>query len=203
MQKPTTIPIGRFGYVAVKRVHKINRSDCFFCSRLVYLRCVGGEVGATSSLAPKIGPLGLVSAIGFLHYFAFTKRHYSIEPHVSVLWQVYWNVEESAVGIKLIKIVIFSSFSMCSPQRKLVMILPRQPVTGKVLKSPCAWRSKIVKPPSRSFHQPPRSSSRHWKNHHVTERRSRTVSWSQWFWSFVCKCARLDVDAFTRVHDRM
>jgi len=27
----------------------------------VFLRCVGGEVGATSSLAPKIGPLGLVS----------------------------------------------------------------------------------------------------------------------------------------------
>ncbi|KHJ46109.1 Ribosomal protein L11 domain protein [Trichuris suis] len=26
---------------------------------LVYLRCVGGEVGATTSLAPKIGPLGL------------------------------------------------------------------------------------------------------------------------------------------------
>ncbi|KAL7305719.1 60S ribosomal protein L12 [Trichogramma pretiosum] len=25
----------------------------------VYLRCVGGEVGATSALAPKIGPLGL------------------------------------------------------------------------------------------------------------------------------------------------
>ncbi|XP_008556549.1 60S ribosomal protein L12 [Microplitis mediator] len=25
----------------------------------VFLRCVGGEVGATSSLAPKIGPLGL------------------------------------------------------------------------------------------------------------------------------------------------
>lgn len=31
-----------------------------FCI-LVNLRCVGGEVGATSSLAPKIGPLGLVS----------------------------------------------------------------------------------------------------------------------------------------------
>lgn len=30
-----------------------------FSSLLVYLRCVGGEVGATSSLAPKIGPLGL------------------------------------------------------------------------------------------------------------------------------------------------
>jgi len=27
--------------------------------KVVYLRCVGGEVGATSSLAPKIGPLGL------------------------------------------------------------------------------------------------------------------------------------------------
>lgn len=34
----------------------------FFCSSpsaTVYLRAVGGEVGATSSLAPKIGPLGL------------------------------------------------------------------------------------------------------------------------------------------------
>ena len=28
---------------------------------LVYLRVVGGEVGATSSLAPKLGPLGMVS----------------------------------------------------------------------------------------------------------------------------------------------
>uniref|UniRef100_UPI00358DFD12 large ribosomal subunit protein uL11 n=1 Tax=Myxine glutinosa TaxID=7769 RepID=UPI00358DFD12 len=27
--------------------------------KIVYLRCTGGEVGATSSLAPKIGPLGL------------------------------------------------------------------------------------------------------------------------------------------------
>ncbi|XP_049830587.1 60S ribosomal protein L12 [Schistocerca gregaria] len=27
--------------------------------KIVFLRCVGGEVGATSSLAPKIGPLGL------------------------------------------------------------------------------------------------------------------------------------------------
>jgi len=26
----------------------------------VYLRATGGEVGATSALAPKIGPLGLV-----------------------------------------------------------------------------------------------------------------------------------------------
>ncbi|KAH9404068.1 PREDICTED: 60S ribosomal protein L12-like [Rhagoletis zephyria] len=27
--------------------------------KIVYLRAIGGEVGATSSLAPKIGPLGL------------------------------------------------------------------------------------------------------------------------------------------------
>lgn len=33
----------------------------------VYLRCVGGEIGATSSLAPKIGPLGLVIIITYLN----------------------------------------------------------------------------------------------------------------------------------------
>ena len=27
--------------------------------KVVYLRCTGGELGATSALAPKIGPLGL------------------------------------------------------------------------------------------------------------------------------------------------
>jgi len=27
--------------------------------KIVYLRCVGGEIGASSSLAPKVGPLGL------------------------------------------------------------------------------------------------------------------------------------------------
>uniref|UniRef100_A0A8C1TKW8 Large ribosomal subunit protein uL11 n=1 Tax=Cyprinus carpio TaxID=7962 RepID=A0A8C1TKW8_CYPCA len=31
----------------------------FFFFPPVYMRCTGGEVGATSSLAPKIGPLGL------------------------------------------------------------------------------------------------------------------------------------------------
>ena len=33
---------------------------CYLTFYSVYLRVVGGEVGATSSLAPKIGPLGLV-----------------------------------------------------------------------------------------------------------------------------------------------
>lgn len=36
----------------------INLFFYSFCF-IVYLRAVGGEVGATSSLAPKIGPLGL------------------------------------------------------------------------------------------------------------------------------------------------
>lgn len=29
--------------------------------QIIYLRATGGEVGASSALAPKIGPLGLVS----------------------------------------------------------------------------------------------------------------------------------------------
>ena len=37
-----------------------NRSNLYF-KFIVYLRAVGGEIGATSSLAPKIGPLGLVN----------------------------------------------------------------------------------------------------------------------------------------------
>ena len=32
--------------------------------KIIYLRAVGGEVGASSALAPKIGPLGLVSVSG-------------------------------------------------------------------------------------------------------------------------------------------
>jgi hypothetical protein len=31
--------------------------------KIIYLRATGGEVGASSALAPKIGPLGLVSLI--------------------------------------------------------------------------------------------------------------------------------------------
>ena len=50
---PTEVKHGKFYQVSIKDV-SIN-----FNFILVYLRCVGGEVGATSSLAPKIGPLGL------------------------------------------------------------------------------------------------------------------------------------------------
>lgn len=63
-----------------------------------------------------------------------------------------------------------------SPQRKLVMTSPRQPVTGKVLKSPSVWPFKTDRQPLQWSHQPPPSSLRLWRNHHVTARRSRTVS---------------------------
>lgn len=43
----------------------------FICIFAVNLRCVGGEVGATSSLAPKIGPLGLVSINLLLFLYNF------------------------------------------------------------------------------------------------------------------------------------
>lgn len=53
--------------VVPENVIRETNSLCFF-SKIVYLRCVGGEVGATSSLAPKIGPLGLVSKSSVRHY---------------------------------------------------------------------------------------------------------------------------------------
>jgi ribosomal protein L11 len=31
--------------------------------KIIYLRATGGEVGASSALAPKIGPLGLVRLV--------------------------------------------------------------------------------------------------------------------------------------------
>ena len=66
---PTAISYGRtiiFLAANVFRIifipeYKLNFPLFFFCP--VYLRAVGGEVGATSALAPKIGPLGLVSNI--------------------------------------------------------------------------------------------------------------------------------------------
>lgn len=70
----------------------------------------------------------------------------------------------------------FFCISFHSHRRKSVMTSLRQPVTGKAWKSLYAWPSKTDKPPSVSFHRPLHWSSKHWRNHHVTERRSRTVS---------------------------
>lgn len=65
------------------------------------MRCVGGEVGATSSLAPKIGPLGLVS---------------------------YDKKLNSLLNVKLILYFIVLAYSL---PRKSVMILPKLHLTGK------------------------------------------------------------------------
>lgn len=58
---PTEVKLGKYFSVLIHicmfiPVSPINN----IIYLVVYLRCVGGEVGATSSLAPKIGPLGLV-----------------------------------------------------------------------------------------------------------------------------------------------
>lgn len=45
--------------VSVDLIYPNLTCDLPHISFTVYLKCVGGEVGATSSLAPKIGPLGL------------------------------------------------------------------------------------------------------------------------------------------------
>lgn len=62
---PSEVKVGelKFIYMYILSCHvsycRMTTAHCFPFP--VYLRCVGGEVGATSSLAPKIGPLGLVS----------------------------------------------------------------------------------------------------------------------------------------------
>lgn len=64
---PTEIKYGKYILLFIASVYSSRWIAyclcycCLFYSFAVYLRCVGGEVGATSSLAPKIGPLGLVS----------------------------------------------------------------------------------------------------------------------------------------------
>ena len=58
--------------------------DQLFVFVLVCLRAVGGEVGATSSLAPKIGPLGLVRAV-FLGSSGMSSRLTSSRPRKLVM----------------------------------------------------------------------------------------------------------------------
>lgn len=60
--------LGNLVMLLYYELHKNNWFVLYIRSCVVYLRAVGGEVGATSSLAPKIGPLGLVSCF-FLNVF--------------------------------------------------------------------------------------------------------------------------------------
>lgn len=70
----------------------MNLAFTFYFSLItVYLRAVGGEVGATSSLAPKIGPLGLVSIFHspLLHFSNF--RMYA-EILISLMLSIFHNL---------------------------------------------------------------------------------------------------------------
>ena len=51
-------PLVAIHFIAILATKK-NLISQFNLRFLVYLRCVGGEIGATSALAPKVGPLGL------------------------------------------------------------------------------------------------------------------------------------------------
>ena len=62
---PNAITVGEF-YCKVN-ILMVGLLYAKIPARTVCLRAVGGEVGATSSLAPKIGPLGLVSFVYFLY----------------------------------------------------------------------------------------------------------------------------------------
>jgi hypothetical protein len=44
--------------------------------KIVILRVVGGEVGAASSLAPKIGPLGLVYLLNVFIFFIESQKNW-------------------------------------------------------------------------------------------------------------------------------
>lgn len=65
---------------------------CIWCFS-VNLRCVGGEVGATSSLAPKIGPLGLVSFI--LHYHFYNLNLWHGSPKTNRVISVYEELRDN------------------------------------------------------------------------------------------------------------
>lgn len=77
----------------------------------MYLRCVGGEVGATSSLAPKIGPLGLVS-------------HKNININFDT-------VNKKKKKEKCLKFCSHNQILFHSRPKKLVTISPKLPVIGR------------------------------------------------------------------------
>lgn len=74
----------------------------------VFIRVVGGESGAMSSLAPKLGPLGLVSAYSLARLAFISHCFNSIRNGTQIL-----------------------TCNIYSPQRRLVMILPREHKHGR------------------------------------------------------------------------
>lgn len=97
----------------------------------VILRATGGEVGASSALAPKIGPLGLVS----VDVFSACHSALGDAKYAAALVQM-----KNTPKIFTDDIRFFTSFlpmfamecCACSPPRRSVKTLPRPRVSGKV-----------------------------------------------------------------------
>lgn len=121
----------------------------FMLLAAVYLRATGGEVGATSALAPKVGPLGLV-------------RH--------CIRCVFFSCPFSSVSCTF--------FLLCSRRRRSVMTSPSQPKIGKACESLSSWPFRIDRQKSKLCQVHRRRSSRLWRNLHETGRSRRTVSWA-------------------------
>lgn len=105
--------------------------------KIIYLRAVGGEVGASSALAPKIGEFAVFSSlvIKCLHVLYRSTRSCELE----LLYADRYSNTHS------------------SHQRRLVKISPRHPVIGRDCVLPFNSPSKTVKLKSLSFLQLP-----HW-----------------------------------------
>ena len=86
--------------------------------------------------------------------------------HINLTWQTYLQAPRSNC------LIAFPH----SPPRRSVMTLPRLPATGRVWRLLSSWRFRTGRLRSPSCPQPPLWSSRPWRNHQGTARRSRTLS---------------------------
>lgn len=76
------------------------------------MRCVGGEVGATSSLAPKIGPLGLVSIMLYFKRVKFIGYHFDRLGYYEPIYQLVWSL--NYIDLSQMKLNYESSTCMCT-----------------------------------------------------------------------------------------
>lgn len=67
-----------------------------FCHFSVYVKAVGGEVPATSTLAPKIGPLGLVSWVCGTHLLLVS----------STFGHYFWGYLKTKTKLKLQQLIL-------------------------------------------------------------------------------------------------
>ena len=85
--------------------------------KVVVLKCVGGEIGSAAALAPKLGPLGLVSAIPVCLLTGISRYSADIRCHNCVL------------------VITYVAHVLYSPPRRLARIFRRPPWTGRVSRS--------------------------------------------------------------------